>query len=213
MVFLVEWVRIHQPDSDPETLVAPLPGFPAIEGSGRSGPYLQGEAQGAARFSRGEGCWYQDGVVYFTDTNARPVGKGVVWAYRPLPGGTDGGELVALFVSPSAGAADNPDNITVSPRGGLLVCEDGGGEVGPAGREFGTRLLAITPNGEALAFAENNLILESPMPDRPFIEPGDYRGREFAGACFDPTGRYLFVNIQTPGLTIAITGPWRRSFL
>ena len=39
---------------------------------------------------------------------------------------------------------------------------------------------------------------------------GDHRGNEFAGACFDPTGRYLFVNIQTPGITFAITGPWAR---
>ncbi|MEM9226817.1 MAG: alkaline phosphatase PhoX, partial [Verrucomicrobiota bacterium] len=31
---------------------------------------------------------------------------------------------------------------------------------------------------------------------------------EFAGACFSPDGSILFVNIQQPGLTIAITGPW-----
>ena len=36
----------------------------------------------------------------------------------------------------------------------------------------------------------------------------DHRDNEFAGACFDPSGRYLFVNIQTPGVTFAITGPW-----
>ena len=27
---------------------------------------------------------------------------------------------------------------------------------------------------------------------------------------FDPTGRYLFVNVQTPGITFAITGPWAK---
>ena len=37
---------------------------------------------------------------------------------------------------------------------------------------------------------------------------GDHRANEFAGACFDPTKRYLFVNIQTPGITFAIAGPW-----
>ena len=57
-----------------------------------------------------------------------------------------------------------------------------------------------------------------PQPDGP-TDPGHdpirasdvteiFRGSEFAGACFDPTGRYLFVNIQTPGVTFAITGPW-----
>ena len=35
----------------------------------------------------------------------------------------------------------------------------------------------------------------------PQIEPGDYRGAEWAGAT-------LFVNIRTPGVTFAITGPW-----
>ena len=31
---------------------------------------------------------------------------------------------------------------------------------------------------------------------------------EFAGACFSPDGQTLFVNIQWPGMTLAITGPW-----
>jgi secreted PhoX family phosphatase len=33
---------------------------------------------------------------------------------------------------------------------------------------------------------------------------------EFAGACFSPNGQTLFANIQDPGLTLAIWGPWRR---
>jgi secreted PhoX family phosphatase len=31
---------------------------------------------------------------------------------------------------------------------------------------------------------------------------------EFAGPRFSPDGRWLFVNIQVPGITCAITGPW-----
>ena len=31
---------------------------------------------------------------------------------------------------------------------------------------------------------------------------------EWAGACYSPDGKWLFVNIQTPGITFAITGPW-----
>jgi secreted PhoX family phosphatase len=32
---------------------------------------------------------------------------------------------------------------------------------------------------------------------------------EFAGATFSPDGATLFVNIQVPGTTFAIWGPWR----
>ena len=28
------------------------------------------------------------------------------------------------------------------------------------------------------------------------------------GACFDKTGRTMFVNVQSPGVTFAVTGPW-----
>ena len=31
---------------------------------------------------------------------------------------------------------------------------------------------------------------------------------EFAGPCFSPDGTWLFVNIQVPGITCAITGDW-----
>jgi hypothetical protein len=36
---------------------------------------------------------------------------------------------------------------------------------------------------------------------------------EFAGATFSPDGETLFVNIQTPGSTFAIWGPWRKGAL
>ncbi|WP_258533434.1 PhoX family protein, partial [Xanthomonas oryzae] len=42
------------------------------------------------------------------------------------------------------------------------------------------------------------------------IAEDDYRDTEFCGACWDPLARTLFVNIQTPGITLAITGPWER---
>lgn len=36
----------------------------------------------------------------------------------------------------------------------------------------------------------------------------DSRGSEFAGACYSPDGKWLFFNIQSPGITFAVTGPW-----
>jgi secreted PhoX family phosphatase len=31
---------------------------------------------------------------------------------------------------------------------------------------------------------------------------------EWAGACFSPDGKTLFVNVYRPAKTVAITGPW-----
>ncbi len=202
--FDVQWVAVPNPAAPPENLVPPLEGFPAIQGVGRSGPFLQGQANGGASFRRGEGCWYQDGVVYFVDTSGGAAGKGTVWAYLP-------GEevLTALFVSPDSATADNPDNITVTPQGALLVCEDGGGSSENDILVSGTRMLGIAQDGSSFVFAENNLVLDAALPGRAAIAPGDYRGSEWAGACFDPAGEYLYVNIQTPGVTFAITGPWQ----
>ena len=42
------------------------------------------------------------------------------------------------------------------------------------------------------------------------IAARDYRASEFAGACFDPAGKTLFVNLQHAGITFAIWGPWDR---
>ncbi|MEM0955419.1 MAG: alkaline phosphatase PhoX [Pseudomonadota bacterium] len=203
--FAVEWVVIDDPTAGPEDLGAPAPGFPPIVGVGRSGPYLQGEAKGGARMRRGEGCWYQDGVIYVVDTSGGAAGKGQVWAYVP---GDE--QLTALFVSPDAVTADNPDNVTVTPKGAVIVCEDGGGVQLEDGSSIGTRMIGIGQDGASFVFAENNMLLEAELPGRPFIAPADYRSQEWAGVCFDPAGQYLYVNIQTPGVTFAITGPWER---
>ncbi|HEY3594392.1 MAG TPA: hypothetical protein VGL13_10980 [Polyangiaceae bacterium] len=41
---------------------------------------------------------------------------------------------------------------------------------------------------------------------------GPMGASEFAGA-FSLDGQWLFVNVQYPGLTVAITGPWNRGCL
>lgn len=216
--FEIEWVPIPEPDADPDNFEAPAPGFPPIGGTGRSGPYRQGEEAGGAIFRRGEGCWYQKDTIYFVDTSGGAAGKGSVFALelgRKRGKGRKAGadKLRVLFVSPDEETADNPDNITLSPRGGIVLCEDGGGQVVDDERNFGTRMIGVNRAGESFVFAENNVALESTIDGKPFILPGDYRGSEFAGATFSPFGRVLFVNIQTPGITFAIEGPWWRGGL
>ena len=36
-----------------------------------------------------------------------------------------------------------------------------------------------------------------------------FNTNEFAGACFSHNGRFMFVSIQSPGMTLVINGPWR----
>jgi hypothetical protein len=48
----------------------------------------------------------------------------------------------------------------------------------------------------------------------PLPGPGEVIGAsETAGVVFSPDGQWLFLNIQTPGVTLAITGPWHRGAL
>lgn len=151
----------------------------------------EGFAKGAAQFTRGEGIWYGKGEFYFCCTNGGSVdpttgstnGLGQVWRY--VPGRTNKGGTIELFVEPNnKSVLDSPDNIVVSPFGDLFICEDGDGE------QF---VVGVTPKGKLYHFARNAI-----------------NDREFAGVCFSPDGRTMFVNIQDPGITFAIWGDWRR---
>ncbi len=149
----------------------------------------RGFASGAARFARGEGMWYGNEAIYFACTNGGRNQSGQIWRYRPSPyeGASEESDhpgLLDLFVEPNdAGLIDNADNLTVTPWGDLIVCEDGSGE------QF---LVGINPEGGIYKFGRNAL-----------------SNSELAGATFSPDGTTLFVNIQHDGLTLAITGPWR----
>lgn len=178
------WVPIADPDPAPPTPMS-----------------AQGFAQGGAVFARLEGAWYAEGKVYVVSTSGGPVRQGQVFEYTPATGA-----MRVLFASPAAAVLNNPDNICVSPRGGIVLCEDG------SGVEY---LHGLTPAGEIFPFAANNVVIPSGgLPGRPAIAPGDYRGSEWCGSTFEPrNGNWLFVNIQTPGITFAITGPWRRGAL
>ena len=180
--FKVSWVPIETPDT-------PDPAMPG------NFVWAQGRALGAATFARLEGCWYgNDGMIYIVSTSGG-IGQGQIWEYDPKR------ETISLlFQSPAAAVLNAPDNITVSPRGGLVLCEDGGGE------EF---VHGLTTDGEIFPFAKNSIVLDG---ERNGIV-GNFTGSEFAGACYSPDGDWLFVNVQSPGIRFAITGPWRKGAL
>jgi uncharacterized protein len=77
-----------------------------------------------------------------------------------------------------------PDNICCTPWGDLWYAEDGSGQ---------DRIMGITPEGQVYPFAANRL-----------------SGSELCGPIFSPDGNTLFVNIQSPGKTFAIWGPFQR---
>ncbi len=152
--------------------------------------YLQGVAGGGATFARLEGIWYAGGRVYVVSTTGGDADAGQVWEYEP-----SGERIRLLFESPGTDVLDMPDNITVSPRGGLVLCEDG---------DTDNYVRGLTLGGDIFPFAKNHVVLDG---ERHGIA-GDFRHREFAGAVYSPAGDWLFVNVQTPGITFAITGPW-----
>ncbi len=200
--YALEWVNIADPDANRGTAT----GLNGVVITNTAGPFVQGWAQGALRMNRGEGVWYHAGKMYLMDTSGGPVNEGAIWE---LDLATQ--VMTCIFASASTLAGNNGDNITVSPRGHLVICEDGGtvnDQFGP-----GTRLMGLTGNGGTFIFAKNNINLSSAQltaAGKLASLAADRRSSEFCGACFDPTGRYLFVNIQTPGVTFAITGPWAK---
>ena len=181
----VRWVAIPDPD-------------PNLEG-GRPEVAAQGLAGGGALFNRLEGIWYDlaSGHVFFCSTSGGNAGYGQVWRYNPHRE-----ELSLFFESPGGSVLDSPDNLLVTPRGGLLLCEDDASDrdddthpLAPGIVDV-NRLIGLTRDAEAFELAINRL-----------------NDSEFAGACFSPDARTLFVNIfgdASPGsgMTCAITGPW-----
>lgn len=178
--FDVGWVDIPEPER------AHSPGT-----SDRAGVFQQGKAQRGTTFARLEGCWFGNDRVYFVSTSGGAAEAGQVWAYDPVQE-----QLQLLFESPSREVLDSPDNMTVRPQGGIVLCEDGD--------HVPNRLHGLTAAGELFPIAANNVVLEG---ERNGIR-GDFRDQEWAGATFSPDGRWLFANLQKPGITLAITGPW-----
>lgn len=135
-----------------------------------------------------EGMWWGEGAAFVACSFARKDDgsvnehDGQVWKLDPAANTI---ELVVQFPvnpDPDSDNFDGPDNLTVSPWGGLLLCSDGEGV---------QHMYTVGPDGQPAKFARNAR-----------------DDSEFAGATFSADGSVLYVNIQSPGVTFAITGPW-----
>ena len=113
---------------------------------------------------------------------------GQVFLYRPsTKEGTPAesgapGQLRLVAESRSDSVLRNGDNLTMSPWGDLLICEDTADHCG---------IVGVRMDGRMYPFADNA-----------------YTRAELAGICFAPDGKTLFVNLQQNGMTLAINGPW-----
>lgn len=139
-----------------------------------------------------EGQWWADGGVFFVSSFARTTDgsindhDGQVWFYDPASGTITLKTIFGVNPNPDEDTNnfDGPDNITVSAHGGLILAEDGDGV---------SHLVGVTSQGKSYPLARN-----------------EYNDSEFCGPAFSADGQTLFVNIQSPGFTLAVTGPWGR---
>lgn len=134
--------------------------------------------RGALRFARLEGADFAGGALWFSDTKGGEDQRGRVYRYSPAR------NALELFVEGTpANGVRQPDNLTVTPWGDVWFAED---------RDDGaTRIIGATPAGEVYVFA-------SQMSS----------GAELAGPTFAADGQRFFVNLQTPGITLAVGGPF-----
>lgn len=141
----------------------------------------RGAAAGAALFARGEGIWMGEGEMYFTATSGGTAKLGQIFRLD-VSGPED--QLHLFFESTSPDQFNYGDNLTIAPWGDLIVCED------QYTKEVSNYLRGIAPSGVAYPLACSHV------------------QTEWAGACFSPDGKTLFVNLYSPAKTLAITGPW-----
>lgn len=142
---------------------------------------VQGQSKGGSIFARGEGMWYGHEAIYWVCTTGGENQSGQIWRYFPKT------SEVELYLEPNDHELlQNGDNLTIARWGDLIICEDA--------KKESNLLRGVTPEGEFYTLAANSL-----------------NSSEFAGACFSPNHDTLFVNIQNPGLTLAVTGDWGRN--
>jgi uncharacterized protein len=189
---------------------------PNPAGTSSTAVYSQGATLGGARFRRLEGAWYADGSIFFDSTTGGNAGCGQVFEYRP------GAETLTLvYESPSSSILFMPDNLTVSPNGGILLCEDAD--------KPDQLLRGLTQGGEIFDFALN-LQTSSEWTGATFAElPPEWNANAVRGGDRPRRGAddriTLFVNRQgstaganppgggNEGMTFAIWGPWSNGAL
>ena len=157
----------------------------ANNGSGSDGCFSQGAVQGGAHFRRVEGIYVRGRELFFTATNGGDAALGQVFVL-----GLDSAALSLVYEATDAQVMNWPDGIEKGPSGGHIICQDG--------KELVPQVLYyLSPNGKVAPIARNNM------------EAGQSKS-EWSGCSMSADGRWLFANIYSPGLSVAITGPFEQ---
>lgn len=144
----------------------------------------QGIKKGATSFNGSEGIIVDtnsqnQSEIYFTCKRGGYSELGQIWRYNPSK------ETITLFYeSEDKDEFWMGDNITISPWGDLIVCEDNDSNA--------CKLIGFTKNGKIY-----NLGMVSSK-----------KSTEIAGVCFSPDGTKMALNLQHEGKTIVIEGDW-----
>jgi secreted PhoX family phosphatase len=164
----------------------PVPDFDPSSADPTARTKVRQQTANPTRIPKAEGTYWGNGAVFFVSSFAKPT-------QSPAPLGRHEGQVwrydpaantltLVVWIAPG-GTFDGPDNVTRSPYGGMFLCEDGDGT---------NYVVGADEDGRLYPFAHNA-----------------FNDSEFAGATFDRTGRTMFVNVQDPGITFAISGPWQ----
>ena len=144
------------------------------------------QVPGSTRFARGEGIWFDSGIVYVATTADNKV-----HAY-------DTRRRRIEVIYDAAALTDPPltgvDNITVARSGDLYVCEDNGTGM--------LDIVLITPGRRIARF----ITASGPH----------HTTSELCGVVFDPRGRRLYFSSQRfdgTGAVFEVTGPFRTRWL
>lgn len=165
----VEWARVP----DPSAAAAPT----------------REQVPGMTQFRRGEGMWFDAGVVYLcTTADSR------IHTYDTKTGRMDVLYDAAALPDPPL---TNVDNVTVSRSGDLFVCED-------TSSSDGLDIGMITPDRQVTRFLK--------VTGTQHTGAGNEARSELAGVVFDPSGERMFFSSQrglVTGVIYEITGPFR----
>jgi secreted PhoX family phosphatase len=187
--FEIDWVRIEDPEPAMDQKVvrqAPLPARWTGDPRGRR------HVETARGSTRGQG--FALGAAQFARAEGMAYHDRAIYTCC-TNGGREKlgqvwridlvrGELSLVIEADTREQMEGPDNLSPAPFGDLVICEDG---------RDADRVLGLTPEGRLYEIARNAL-----------------GHGELAGACFSPDASTLFVNMQEPGITFAIWGPWSR---